>query len=153
MDCYSRIGNCCVCDIPVDKNNSFTFIPTEDQGFILYSVSLPPGASLDRTQKVMDKIDSLLKQVEAVERRGAVTGLNFIANANSSNYAIGFIRMKPPGKRGAVNNVEAIMGVINQKLSVIKEAGVYLLQFPTVQGFGNTSGFEFILQDRTGGPT
>jgi HAE1 family hydrophobic/amphiphilic exporter-1 len=128
------------------------FIPTEDQGFILYSASLPPGASLDRTQKVMDKIDSLLNQVEAIEKRGAVTGLNFIANASSSNYGIGFIHMKPPGKRGAVNKVEDVMGVINQKLSAIKEAQVYLFQFPTVQGFGNTSGFEFILQDRTGGP-
>ena len=128
------------------------FIPTEDQGFIVFSVNLPPGASLDRTQKVMNRIDSLLSEVEAVERRGAVTGLNFLANANSSNYAVGFIRMKQPGKRGAVNSVEGVMGLINQKLSVIKDASVFLFQFPTVQGFGNTSGFEFILQDRTGGP-
>lgn len=127
------------------------FIPTEDQGFIVYSANLPPGASLDRTQKVMDRIDSLLGQVEAIEKRGAVTGLNFIANASSSNYGVGFIHMKPSGKRGPVNKVEDIMGVINQKLSAIKEAQVFLFQFPTVQGFGNTSGFEFILQDRTGG--
>ena len=128
------------------------FIPTEDQGFIVFSVNLPPGASLDRTEKVMAKVDSLLAQVEAVERRATITGLNIIANANSSNYGVGFIHMKPPGKRGAVNNVEGVMGIINQKLSVIKEASVFLFQFPTVQGFGNTSGFEFILQDRTGGP-
>jgi HAE1 family hydrophobic/amphiphilic exporter-1 len=127
------------------------FIPTEDQGFIVFSVNLPPGASLDRTQKVMTKIDSLLSEVEAVESRGTVTGLNILANANSSNYAVGFIRMKPPGERGAVNSVEGVMGIINQKLSVIKEGSVFLFQFPTVQGFGNTSGFEFILQDRTGG--
>jgi HAE1 family hydrophobic/amphiphilic exporter-1 len=127
------------------------FIPTEDQGFIVYSVNLPPGASLDRTQAVMEKIDFLLKDVEAIERRGAVTGLNFLSNATSSNYAVGFIRMKPPGKRGKVNSVEEVMGVINQKLADVKEASVFLLQFPTVQGFGNTSGFEFILQDRSGG--
>ncbi len=128
-----------------------SFIPTEDQGFIVFSVNLPPGASLDRTQKVMNRIDSLLSEVEAVERRGAVTGLNILANANSSNYAVGFIRMKQPGERGPVNTVEGVMAVINQKLSVIKEASVFLFQFPTVQGFGNTDGFEFILQDRTGG--
>lgn len=128
-----------------------SFIPTEDQGFIVYSVNLPPGASLDRTQKVMDKINVLLKEVEAVERIGAVTGLNIVANANSSNYAVGFIRMKPHGERGPVNSVEEVMGVINQKLSVVKEASVFLFVFPTVQGFGNTSGFEFIVQDRTGG--
>jgi HAE1 family hydrophobic/amphiphilic exporter-1 len=133
------------------KKTPSGFIPTEDVGFIVFSASLPPGASLDRTQKVMDKVDSLLGQVEAVERRGAVTGLNFIANASSSNYAVGFIRMKPPGKRGKANKVEEVMGIINQKLSVIKEANVFLFQFPTVQGFGNTSGFEFVLQDRTGG--
>lgn len=127
------------------------FIPTEDQGFIVYSVNLPPGASLDRTQHVMDKIDSIMKTEPAVERRGAVTGLNFIANANSSNYAIGFIRMKPYKERGEVKNIDAVMGALNQKLAVIKEASVFTFVFPTVQGFGNTSGFEFILQDRTGG--
>jgi HAE1 family hydrophobic/amphiphilic exporter-1 len=128
------------------------FIPTEDQGFIVYSVNLPPGASLNRTQQVMDKIDVLLNEVEAVERRAAVTGLNIVANANSSAYAVGFIRMKPPGKRGSVNSISDVMEVVNQKLSAIKEANIFLFQFPTVQGFGNTSGFEFILQDRTGGP-
>jgi len=127
------------------------FIPTEDQGFIVYSVNLPPGASLDRTQKVMDKIDKLLTEVEAVERRAAVTGLNIVANANSSNYGVGFIRLKPQGERGPVNRIDEVIGVINQKLSAIKEASVFLFVFPTVQGFGNTSGFEFILQDRTGG--
>src|SRR5437762_5593115 len=73
------------------KKSPSGFIPTEDQGFILYSINLPPGASLDRTQKVMNKVDSLLSQVEAIEKRGAVTGLNFIANASASNYGIGFI--------------------------------------------------------------
>jgi HAE1 family hydrophobic/amphiphilic exporter-1 len=128
------------------------FIPTEYQGFIVFSVNLPPGASLDRTQKVMDKIDRLLSEVEAVERRGAVTGLNIVANANSSNYAVGFIRMKPVEERGPVKNIDHVTGVIYQKLSVIKEASIFLFTFPTVQGFGNTSGFEFILQDRSGGP-
>lgn len=127
------------------------FIPTEDQGFIVFSVNLPPGASLDRTQHVMDKIDSILVKEPAVERRGAVTGLNFIANANSSNYAIGFIRLKPLEERGPVKNIDALVGMLGGKLGEIKEASVFAFVFPTVQGFGNTSGFEFILQDRTGG--
>jgi hydrophobic/amphiphilic exporter-1 (mainly G- bacteria), HAE1 family len=127
------------------------FIPTEDQGFIVYSVNLPAGASLDRTQKVMNKIDGLLKDVEAVDRLGAVTGLNIVANANSSNYAVGFIRMKPYSERGKAKSVEEVMGILNQKLTAVNEASVFLFTFPTVQGFGNTSGFEFILQDRTGG--
>ena len=127
------------------------FIPTEDQGFIVYSVNLPPGASLDRTETVMYKIDSILKGVEAVERRAAIAGLNIVANSNSSAYATGFIRMKPQDKRGKVKEINAVMALVNEKLSVIKEASIFTFIFPTVQGFGNTSGFEFILQDRTGG--
>ncbi len=134
------------------KRTPTGFIPTEDQGFIIYSVNLPAGASLDRTQKVMNRIDTLLQGVEAIERRGAVSGLNIVANANSSAYAVGFIRMKPQGQRGKVDKIEDVMGMLNQRLSVIKDASIFLFIYPTVQGFGNTSGFEFILQDRTGGP-
>ncbi|HLT81680.1 MAG TPA: efflux RND transporter permease subunit [Cyclobacteriaceae bacterium] len=133
------------------RNSPTGFIPTEDQGFIVYSVNLPPGASLDRTQKVMEKIDDILADIEAIERRASIAGLNIVANANSSNYGVGFIRMKPHGERGAVDNIQQVMGLINQRLSTIKEASVFLFEFPTVQGFGNTSGFEFIIQDRTGG--
>jgi HAE1 family hydrophobic/amphiphilic exporter-1 len=50
-----------------------------------------------------------------LKKRGSVTGLNFIANASASNYGIGFIHMKPQGKRGKVEKVEAVMGVINQQ--------------------------------------
>ncbi|RYY53132.1 MAG: efflux RND transporter permease subunit [Chitinophagaceae bacterium] len=128
------------------------FIPTEDQGFIVYSVNLPPGASLDRTETVMQKIDSILSGVDQVERRAAITGLNIVANSNSSAYATGFIRLKPQDQRGKVKDINAVMGIVNEKLAVIKEASVFTFIFPTVQGFGNTSGFEFILQDRTGGP-
>ena len=128
------------------------FIPTEDQGFIIYSLNLPPGASLDRTQKVMNKFDSILSRTEAVERRGTIAGLNIIANATSSAYGVGFIRLKPIEKRGAVKDINGVVGIISQELSAVKEGSVFLFTPPTVQGFGNTSGFEFILQDRTGGP-
>ncbi|RYZ21932.1 MAG: efflux RND transporter permease subunit [Chitinophagaceae bacterium] len=127
------------------------FIPTEDQGFIVYSVNLPAGASLDRTQKVMDKINTILKAEPAVERVAAISGLNIVANANSSNYAVGFIRMKQHKERGPVKSIDGVMGMLQGKLGAIREASVFLFVFPTVQGFGNTSGFEFILQDRSGG--
>jgi HAE1 family hydrophobic/amphiphilic exporter-1 len=133
------------------KKTPSGFIPTEDQSFVILSVNLPPGASLDRTQAVTKKVDSLLSQVPAVDRRGIITGLNIVANATSSAYAVGFIKLKPPGQRGATKTIDQVMGAINQKLSVIKEASIFVFTVPTVQGFGNTSGFEFIVQDRTGG--
>ncbi|MDP4211739.1 MAG: efflux RND transporter permease subunit [Bacteroidota bacterium] len=127
------------------------FIPTEDQSFVLLSLNLPPGASLNRTEAVTKKVDSLLSTVQGVERRGIVNGLNIVANATSSAYAVGFIKLKPPAQRIGAKSITEVMGAINQKLSVIKEASIFVFTVPTVQGFGNTSGFEVIVQDRTGG--
>ncbi|HEY4154373.1 MAG TPA: efflux RND transporter permease subunit, partial [Puia sp.] len=127
------------------------FIPTEDQNFVLLSLNLPPGASLDRTEAVTKKVDSLLNEVQGVDRRGIVTGLNILANATSSAYGVGFIKLKPQKERVGAKSIEEVMAAINQKLSVIKEASIFVFTVPTVQGFGNTSGFEFIVQDRTGG--
>src|SRR4051794_16169621 len=68
------------------------FIPTEDQGFILYAVNTPPGSSLDRTQKAMAQIDSIVQQEPAAYKRYTIDGLNFISNANASPYGAGFVR-------------------------------------------------------------
>lgn len=133
------------------KTTPSGFIPTEDQSFVLMSLNLPPGASLDRTQAVTKKVDSLLSQVQAIDRRGIVNGLNIVAGANSSAYAVGFIKLKPLRQRTGEMSITQVMAAINQKLSVIKEASIFVFTVPTVQGFGNTSGFEVIIQDRTGG--
>ena len=127
------------------------FIPTEDQNFVLLSLNLPPGSSLDRTEAVTKKVDSLLAEVQGVDRRGIVTGLNIVASATSSAYATGFIKLKSQKDRVGAKSIEEVMAAINQKLSVIKEASIFVFTIPTVQGFGNTSGFEFIVEDRAGG--
>lgn len=133
------------------KNTPTGFIPTEDQGFILYAVNTPPGSSLDRTHKAMAQIDSIVSLDPATDKRYIVEGLNFISNANASPYGAGFIRLKPYGKRGAVNDFQQISARISQQVSQVKGANAFFFTFPTVQGFGNVSGFEFMLQDRNSG--
>lgn len=127
------------------------FIPTEDQGFVLYAVNTPPGSSLDRTHKAMAQIDSIVKNDPAADKRYIVEGLNFISNANASPYGAGFIRLKPYGQRGPVNDFQQIANNLSQKVSQVKGANAFFFTFPTVQGFGNVSGFEFMLQDRNSG--
>ena len=70
------------------------FIPTEDQGFILYAVNTPPGSSLDRTHAATVKIDSIMKHYPSIYKKYTIDGLNFISNANASPYAAGFIQVK-----------------------------------------------------------
>jgi HAE1 family hydrophobic/amphiphilic exporter-1 len=134
------------------KRTPSGFIPAEDQNFVILSLNLPPASSLDRTNVVMHKVDSLLNQVQAIDRRGAISGLNILSGANSSAYGVGFIKLKNQTDRVPRMNIDQVIAEINQKLETIKEASVFLFQPPTVQGFGNTSGFEVIIQDRNGGP-
>ena len=128
------------------------FIPTEDQGFVLYAVNTPPGSSLDRTRQATEAIDNIVKKEPAADHLYVVDGLNFISFSNASPYAAGFIRLKDHDKRGPLKNPDEIAGMLTQKVGAVKGANTFFFNFPTVQGFGNVSGFEFMLQDRTNGP-
>jgi len=128
------------------------FIPTEDQGFLLYAVNTPPGSSLDRTHKALAQIDSILKKEQFTDNRYTVEGLNFISFANASPYGAGFVRMKPYDERGPVKDVTTIANMMSGKVTAVKDANAFFFTFPTIQGFGNVAGFEFMLQDRTNGP-
>jgi HAE1 family hydrophobic/amphiphilic exporter-1 len=127
------------------------FIPNEDQSFFVFSITTPPGSSLERTRAVVNKVEHIMKELEATNHYLSVSGLNIITNSISSNYAVGFVKMKPHKDRGEVKDINAIMGIVNQKLGAINEASIFTFMMPTVPGFSNLSGFELILQDRTGG--
>ncbi|GJM36627.1 MAG: multidrug transporter AcrB [Saprospiraceae bacterium] len=128
------------------------FIPTEDQGFVLYAVNTPPGSSLDRTRQATEAIDRIVEKEPSTDHLYVVDGLNFITVSNASPYAAGFIRLKDHDERGALKNPEEIAGMLTQKVGEVKDANTFFFNFPTVQGFGNVSGFEMMLQDRTSGP-
>ncbi|RXK85826.1 efflux RND transporter permease subunit [Filimonas effusa] len=128
------------------------FIPTEDQGFLLYAVNTPPGSSLDRTHNTIAKIDSILKAQPMADKRYNVEGLNFISNANASPYGAGFVRMKPYAERGDMKDLGMITNAMTQKIATeVKDGSAFFFTFPTIQGFGNVAGFEFMLQDQANG--
>ncbi|GAA0551537.1 efflux RND transporter permease subunit [Chitinophaga japonensis] len=134
------------------KRTPTGFIPTEDQSFILYALNTPPGSSLDRTHKSTETLNGMLGQNAAVQHIWTVDGFNFISNAAASPYAAGFIRLKDKHERGPVKGIDQITGMMYGPASQLKDASAFFFTFPTVQGFGNVSGFEFMLQDRRGGP-
>jgi len=128
------------------------FIPTEDQGFAVYAVTMPPGSSLERTRQVVDKVEKIMKNMEATHNYLSVSGFNFLSNSSSATSGVGFVKMKPYKERGKVKDMNAIMGMMQAQLAGIPEASVFVFSMPTVPGFSNVAGFEMILQDRTGGP-
>ncbi|SDH21197.1 efflux RND transporter permease subunit [Chitinophaga filiformis] len=134
------------------KKTPTGFIPTEDNGFVVYSVTMPPGTSLQRTQEVVNKVEKEMKAMEAVNTYLSVSGFNLLTNSNSSAYAIGFVKLKKHEDRGKAKDLKDVMGMMQAKLANIKEASIFMFNMPTVPGFSNVDGFEVILQDRTGGP-
>lgn len=127
------------------------FIPDEDQSFIIVTANLAPGASKDRTSKVVSDTEDLLMKNPAVEKVISVDGLNLFSGSMSSSAASIFVKLKKSGERGAVNNINDIIGQTQGMLSQDKRANFLVINTPTVDGFGNTSGMELVLQDRTNG--
>jgi hydrophobe/amphiphile efflux-1 (HAE1) family protein len=127
------------------------FIPDEDQSFIIVTANLAPGASKDRTTKVVSDTEDLLMKNPAVDKVISVDGLNLFSGSMSSSAASIFVKLKNGGQRGPVNDINAIIGQVQGTLSQDKRANFLVLNTPTVDGFGNTSGMELVLQDRTNG--
>lgn len=127
-----------------------SFVPMEDDNFIAYSLSMPPGTGLDRTTEVATKIDSLLADVEAIDVNTNITGFNILNNSAGSAYAMGFIKLKEQKDRGAIKDINILHGIISEKLSSVKEGMIMAFRFPPVDGYGVTNGAEIVLQDRMG---
>ena len=125
-----------------------TFIPTEDDSFLTYTITMPPGATLARTKKVLAQTDSLLKDRPEIAGMTSISGYNAIDAATSPSFAVGYINLKPHKERGAVKDINDIINEIQNELSQLNEVKFSVFPRPTIQGFGDFSGVEFVLQDR-----
>ncbi|MCD7714242.1 MAG: efflux RND transporter permease subunit [Prevotella sp.] len=136
-------------------------IPTEDTGVLFATVSTAPGTSAEKTNEVLNSIDSMLATNPAVMGRQQIVGYNLIAG-QGSNQGTFIIKLKSFEERDKnetlmkyfnVHNLGAsmVMAMIYKQAAAIKDAQVLAFQPPMVQGFSLTSGLEFSMQDRTGG--
>jgi len=126
-----------------------SFLPQEDQGYIIVNVQLPPGATKERTLSVMQQVeDYILKQPE-VQSMVAVMGFSF--SGQGQNAGLAFVTLKDWHERkGAHETADAIAGKAFGALSGIRDAFIYPLSPPPIPELGNASGFTFRLQDRSG---
>lgn len=132
------------------NNTSRGFIPSEDDSFLSYSLAMPAGASLFRTNNALQKADSILQMHPAVKSVNSVSGYNVIDATTSPSFAMGYINLKEKRERGSIKNIDNVIDDLREKLSEVKEANIHVFSRPTVQGFGDFSGLEFVLQDRMG---
>ena len=123
-----------------------SFLPEEDQGYAMAIVQLPPGATLPRTQKVFEEMRGRLEQMDAYQSMMQVSGFSFVGQGE--NVGMAFIALKPWDERD-ITAPEFIQQA-NGALYGIKDAQIFVMNLPTVQGLGAFGGFDMWLQDRSG---
>jgi HAE1 family hydrophobic/amphiphilic exporter-1 len=130
------------------KTTPSSFVPNEDMGVIFTSINLPPASSLERSDAVSRKVDSIATSILEVENAMRIVGRNFISGQGSA-YSMVILELKPWEERKNVSNLDVI-DVFTQKTADIKEGDIRMLSLPTITGFGFSGGFEFQLQDKAG---
>jgi multidrug efflux pump len=126
------------------------YIPNQDQGRFYIAVQLPDAASLERTQKVVDRIGEIVGQVDGVVHTTGIAGQSFTLNANGSNFGQFFVTLEPfDHRRDPSMHAFAVTDRVKEILArEIPEAKVSLFTPPPVSGLGSASGFKIIIEDR-----
>ena len=130
------------------KTTPSSFVPSEDQGTIFASISLPPASGMDRTSAVTKKLDSIAHTFPSVQNTLQIVGFNFLAGSGSA-YGMVIIKLKTWSERKN-ENIESVINQLYSKIGSIHAAKIFFFSPPTVQGFGAGSGFDFELQDKGG---
>ncbi|WP_313074861.1 efflux RND transporter permease subunit [Agrobacterium pusense] len=125
-----------------------SFLPNEDQGYLIVDIQAPAEASSDRTLQSIQQIEKIFLEEPAVERVIAVSGFSF--SGSGQNAGLAFATLKDWSERGPEDSAAAISARINGKLWGLPDAMSFALSPPPIQGLGNSSGFTFRLQDRSG---
>jgi hydrophobe/amphiphile efflux-1 (HAE1) family protein len=130
-------------------------VPPEDQGAVYALVTLPPAASLERTDQAMSQMTRIARQVPGVEGVVYISGFNLLTGQTTSYNGTAFIRFKPWDQRKTPDqNVEALVRTLNERLnSSITDASVLVLNPPPIRGLSTAGGFTFVLQNRAGADT
>ncbi|GAA4371938.1 multidrug efflux RND transporter permease subunit [Hymenobacter koreensis] len=125
------------------------FIPTEDEGRLIITFTLPEASSTDRTVAVLKNVMKELESTPGVNHFSGLAGLNGINFSQKSNSGTLFVQLKPWDERkDEALHAEALVDTIQRRLGQFKEAKVVVIPPPAIPGLGNTSGFSFILQER-----
>ena len=132
------------------RSTPTAFIPDEDQGILMADVSLPAGASLDRTKQVLAQIDSICGEIPQIKERMSVAGTSLISGVNGGAYGLLVMSLVDWEEREGIT-VKDVIAELKKRTASIMDGNIIFFIPPTVPGFGASSGFEVQLMDKTGG--
>ncbi|MFL5339171.1 MAG: efflux RND transporter permease subunit, partial [Gemmataceae bacterium] len=127
------------------------FIPQQDKGYLLLNVQLPDSAAVERTERMMARIEQLAHDTPGVEHTVGVSGQSLILNANAPNLGSMYVLLKPFGERGRRLSADAISADLTERCRrEVRGAVVTAFGPPPVEGLGTTGGFKLVVEDRGG---
>ena len=132
----------------IGKSVPSGFIPEEDQGTIYANITTPSGATLERTEKVSDEVQRIASNLDSVNSVSGLAGFSLLSEGTGAVYGMNLISLKNWEEREASD--KDIISKLEEKTRHIKDASVEFFTPPPVPGYGNSSGFEMRLLDKTG---
>jgi multidrug efflux pump subunit AcrB len=126
------------------------FIPMQDKGYLLVNVQLPDAASLGRTQKIMNRIESVAADTPGVKHTVAIAGQSFLLAANAPNFGAMYVMLDDFHHRTAPSlSADAIAETLRKKFQEeVKDGLVNIFGAPPVDGLGTAGGFKLVIEDR-----
>lgn len=150
-----RVGRCMAVYVAIVAVMGFfylrlpeSFVPTEDQGYYIVNVQLPPGAAYARTEAVVKELEDYMLSRDAMSATSMIMGFSFLGTG--PNAAIGFPTLKHWSERGKGETASREVMDFNARFGDMAEASVMAVDPPAIDGLGNASGFALRLQDRGG---
>ncbi|MGA4475547.1 multidrug efflux RND transporter permease subunit TMexD [Ectopseudomonas chengduensis] len=125
-----------------------SFVPVEDQGYMIVDIQLPPGATRERTSAAGEELEEFLMARDAIETSFLVLGFSF--SGMGENAAIAFPLLKDWSERDATQSPEAESTAVNQHFANLDDGAMMAVPPPPIEGLGNSGGFALRLQDRAG---
>ena len=149
---FSIVGASIVLLVVLMMTTATALVPTEDTGTLMGMVDMPPATSREQTLKLMDEVDAYLATIPAIKDRTEIVGYSFLAGQGNT-YGTFIIKLKPWEERDPhTESAQAILGQLYMNIGQkAKDGRVLFFQPPMISGYSVTSGFEFKLQDKTGG--
>jgi multidrug efflux pump len=134
-----------------------SFVPNEDQGYVMAAIVMPDGASQDRTQAVARRVDAIFKGIPGVARRTQLPGYSLLDGGFKTNAGTFFVTLDPfderysSVERAKAENARTVLLTLHREAAAIGEALVLPVAPPAIPGIGTTGGFEFWIQDTGAG--
>ena len=123
------------------------YIPEEDMGYFMTSIQLPDGASLERTEQVVDGLAAEIKKIPYVKDVMAVSGYSMMGAGALSNYGSINVILEPWSKRGKKGGIDKVIAMVDEISAKFQEAIIFSINPPAIPGLGMSSGLQMQLLD------